>query len=187
MHADKSRVGSFFFAFFSLLAIQLWKITFSRSSFFVNVNSRLFCVQINEKSSTKFLFKHQKIKTICMLCSHKKSYQAWSTFFLRSLHSFCSLFLWKFSSANFHSFFSLSRAHINRVESDINIYILSSGCGFLSLKTIMVIMIKYLCYAICFFLAENFRPAVEWDISAGKQKQQQREIWIIGWNRKISF
>lgn len=90
-----------------------------------------------------------------MLCEHKKNpikhIMVYIFFFLFShCIRFAVYFYEHFCQQIFIHFF-LTRAHINRDESDINIYILSSGCGFLSLKTIMVIMIKYLCYAICFF------------------------------------
>ena len=63
----------------------------------------------------------------------------WSTKFFFppfSLHSFCSLFLWGKNFVSKFSFTFFPLAHINHIESNINIYILSSGCGFLSLKTI---------------------------------------------------
>lgn len=72
------------------------KLLFSRASFFVNVNPpRPFgvCKSMKKKSSTKFLFKHQKIKTICMLCSHKKSYQAYYGLFFSSFTAFVLQFI----------------------------------------------------------------------------------------------
>lgn len=112
-------------------------------------------MQIDENWKNAFSccinIKKSKPFCICFMLGSKKILSSilWSFACADAFH----IFMRPFFRQQIHELFPCRIAH--KSARDINIYIIEHWLWFLSFKTIMVIMIKYLCYAICFFVANE--------------------------------